>query len=424
MNSNISQTIRQLPANLPAPPSYQKVNPALAPILFLSMNSPTLTTSAVDDYAENVVAPRISMLSGVAQVNVYGAQKYAVRVQLNPLELARRQIALDQIAGAVEAANVNLPTGTLIGPQKSFVITATGQLNNAAAFRPVIVAYQNGNPVRLQELGNVIDSVQNDQIAAWFVNTRSIVLAIQRQPGVNTVAVVDSILKVLPSLRRQIPATVSLDIMYDRSQSIRSSISEVEFTLLLAVVLVILVIFAFLRNVTATDHPEPRPADGDHRDVRRHVRPGVQHQQPFPHGADPRGGIRRGRRHRHAGERLPPHGGREHAVEAARAGSKEISFTILSMTISLVAVFIPVIFMGGILGRLLHEFAVTIGVAILVSGAVSLTLTPMLCSRFLRPAADDTPRRRLQCLRALLRRDEERLREEPRLRDEASLQRP
>ena len=387
VNSMISKTIRQLPANLPAPPSYQKVNPAAAPILFLSMNSPTLPASAVDDYAENVVGPRISMLSNVAQVNVFGAQKYAVRVQLNPLEIARRQISLDQIAGAVEAANVNLPTGTLIGPQRSFVITATGQLGNAAAFRPLIVAYQNGNPVRLQELGNVIDSVQNDQTAAWFVNTRSIVLAIQRQPGTNTVEVVDSILKVLPELRRQIPATVSLDVFYDRSQSIRSSISEVEFTLLLAVALVILVIFAFLRNVTATVIPAlalPMAIIGTFAAMYALgysinnlslmaliLAVGfvvddaiVMLENIFRHmegGATP--------------------------LEAARAGSKEISFTILSMTLSLVAVFIPVIFMGGILGRILHEFAVTIGVAILVSGAVSLTLTPMLCSRFLRPAA-------------------------------------
>jgi len=387
VNSMISKTIRQLPANLPAPPSYQKVNPAAAPILFLSMNSPTLPTSAVDDYAENVVGPRISMLNNVAQVNVFGAQKYAVRVQLNPLELARRQISVDQITGAVEAANVNLPTGTLIGPQRSFVITATGQLSDAAAFRPVIVAYQNGNPVRLQELGNVIDSVQNDQTAAWFVNTRSIILAIQRQPGTNTVAVVDSVLKVLPELRRQIPATVSLDVFYDRSQSIRSSISEVEFTLLLAVVLVILVIFAFLRNVTATIIPSlalPMAIIGTFAAMYALgysinnlslmaliLAVGfvvddaiVMLENIFRHME---GGIT--------------------AQEAARTGSKEISFTILSMTLSLVAVFIPVIFMGGILGRILHEFAVTIGVAILVSGAVSLSLTPMLCSRFLRPAS-------------------------------------
>ena len=386
VNSMISKTIRQLPANLPAPPSYQKVNPSAAPILFLSMNSPTLPTSAVDDYAENVVGPRISMLSNVAQVNVFGAQKYAVRVQLNPLELARRQISLDQITGSVQAANVNLPTGSLLGPQRSFVITATGQLNDATAFRPVIVAYQNGNPVRLQELGNVIDSVQNDQTAAWFVNTRSIILAIQRQPGTNTVEVVDSILKVLPQLRRQIPATVSLDVFYDRSQSIRSSISEVEFTLLLAIVLVILVIFAFLRNVTATIIPSlalPMAIIGTFAAMYALgysinnlslmaliLAVGfvvddaiVMLENIFRHME---GGITAG--------------------EAARAGSKEISFTIVSMTLSLVAVFIPVIFMGGILGRILHEFAVTIGVAILVSGAVSLTLTPMLCSRFLRPA--------------------------------------
>jgi hydrophobic/amphiphilic exporter-1 (mainly G- bacteria), HAE1 family len=213
----IAKTARQMPPNMPSPPTYQKVNPAASPILFISMNSPTLPLSTIDDYAENIVAPRISMLSGVAQVNVFGAQKYAVRVQLNPMELARRQIGIDQVANAVAAANVNLPTGTLMGSQRSFVITASGQLNDAAAYRPMTVLYQNGSPVRLQELGKVIDSVQNDQVAAWFADARTIVLAIQRQPGTNTVEVVKSIRNILPSLRSHIPASVKLDIQYDRS---------------------------------------------------------------------------------------------------------------------------------------------------------------------------------------------------------------
>jgi HAE1 family hydrophobic/amphiphilic exporter-1 len=382
----IAKAARQMPPDMPSPPTFQKVNPAAAPILFFSMNSTTLPTSKVDDYAETIVAPRISMLRGVAQVNVFGAQKYAVRVQLNPLELARRQIGLDQVASAVGQANVNLPTGTLSGAQKAFVITASGQLKDAAAFRPVIVAYQNGSPVRLQELGNVIDSVENDQVAAWFVDTRSIVLAVQRQPGTNTVQVVDSIRKILPGLRAQLPASVNLDVQYDRSQSIRASIGEVEFTLLLAVLLVVLVIFAFLRNVTATIIPSlalPMAIVGTFA---------VMYVLGFTIDNlsllalilavgfvvdDAIVMLENIFRHMENGEPVK---------QAALSGSKEIAFTIVSMTLSLVAVFIPVIFMGGILGRILHEFAVTIGVAILVSGAVSLSLTPMLSSRFLRLA--------------------------------------
>jgi HAE1 family hydrophobic/amphiphilic exporter-1 len=383
----IAKTAQQMPPNMPSPPTYQKVNPAASPILFISMNSPTLPLSAIDDYAENIVAPRISMLSGVAQVNVFGGQKYAVRVQLNPMELARRQIGIDQVAGAVEQANVNLPTGTLMGTNRAFVITATGQLNDAAAFRPVVALYQNGNPVRLQELGNVIDSVENDQVAAWFVDTRTIVLAIQRQPGTNTVQVVDSIKNVLPSLRAQIPASVSLDIQYDRSVTILSSIGEVEFTLILAVILVVIVIFAFLRNVTATIIPSlalPMAIVGtfagmyllgftiDNLSLMALILAvGFIVDDAIVM-------LENVYRHMEKGEPV---------LTAALSGSKEISFTILSMTLSLVAVFIPVIFMGGILGRILHEFAVTIGISILVSGAVSLSLTPMLCSRFLRPEA-------------------------------------
>jgi HAE1 family hydrophobic/amphiphilic exporter-1 len=387
VQSMIAAAARKLPPEMPSPPTYFKVNPAASPILFLNMNSPTLPTSKVDDYAETVVAPRISMLSGVAQVNVFGAQKYAARVQLNPLELARRQIGLDQVASAVAQANVNLPTGTLIGSQKSFVITASGELQDAAAFRPVIVAYRDGSPVRLQDLGNVIDSVENDQVAAWFVDTRAVVLAIQRQPGSNTVEVVNSIRKVLPGLRAQIPASVNLEVIYDRSQSIRASINEVEFTLLLAVLLVVLVIFAFLRNVTATIIPSlalPLAIVSTFA---------VMYLLGFTIDNlsllalilsvgfvvdDAIVMLENIFRHMERGEPVK---------QAALGGSKEIAFTIVSMTLSLVAVFIPVIFMGGILGRILHEFAVTIGVAILVSGAVSLSLTPMLASRFLRPPA-------------------------------------
>src|SRR5436309_395871 len=271
----IAKTLSQLPPEMPSPPSYQKVNPADQPIIYLSLNSPTMKLSDVDEYAETNVAQRISMVSGVAQVQVFGAQKYAVRAQLDPRKLAIHQIGLDEVESAITNANVNLPTGTLYGHSTAYTVQATGQLLNAAQYRPLIVAYRNGSPVRLDEVGHVYDSVENDKTATWFSGRRGIVLPIFRQPGTNTVEVVDNIRKLFPTLRAQMPAAVNLDVLYDRS---------------------------------------------------------------------------------------------------------------ISITLSLAAVFIPVLFMGGIVGRLLHEFAVTIGVSILVSGFVSLTLTPMLCSRFLKPA--------------------------------------
>ncbi len=379
---------KSLPPDLPTPPTYQKVNPADTPIISLTMNSATLPISAVNDYADEIVSPRISMLKGVALVSVFGGQKYAVRVQLDPLSLASRQMDVNEVANAVAQANVNLPTGTLTGSQRSFTLTASGLLDDAAAFRPLIVAYRDGKPVHLDELGDVIDSTQNDQMAAWFGNragsNRSITLAVFRANGANTVQVVDSIRKLLPRLRSQIPASVSLQVMYDRSLSIRSSIREVELTLLLAAALVIAVIFLFLHNLSSTliaSLALPMVVVGtfaimyalgytiDNLSLMALILAVgfvvddaiVMLENVF--------------RHMERGE--PP-------IAAALNGSREIGFTIVSMTLSLLAVFIPVIFMGGILGRMLHEFAMTIAVAILVSGAVSLTLTPMLASRFLR----------------------------------------
>ena len=385
----ISRAARGLPPDMPAPPSFQKVNPADQAILYLALSSPTLPLSTVDEYAETLLAQRISMTAGVAQVSVYGSQKYAVRVQLDPNALAARGIGIDQVQQAIQQANSNLPTGTVNGAEKSLRVEATGQLQDAEAYRPLIVAYQNGSPVRLQELGRVLDSVQSDRVASWFNDDRAIVLAVQRQPGTNTVEVVDSVKKLLPSFSEQMPASVDLNILFDRSQSIRDSISDVKFTLTLTVALVVLVIFLFLRNVWATIIPSlavPMSLFGTFalmylfgftmdnlsmmaltlsvgfvvddaivmlENIVRHIEMG---ERPF---------------------------------EAALNGSREIGFTILSMTISLAAVFIPVLFMGGILGRLLHEFAVTIGSAILVSGIVSLTLTPMLSSRFLKPAKEN-----------------------------------
>jgi HAE1 family hydrophobic/amphiphilic exporter-1 len=389
VQSMISKAAHDLPQNMPTPPSYQKVNPADQPILYLALSSPTLPLSAVDEYAETLMAQRISMVSGVAQVQVYGSQKYAVRVQMDPEALAVRQIGIDEAAAAVANANVNLPTGILYGSHQAFTVQANGQLTEAAAYEPVIIAYRNGSPVRVRDVGRAIDSVENDKVASWYNTTRAIVLAIQRQPGTNTVEVVDSIRKLLPTFRAQMPASVNLNILYDRSQSIRESVQDVKFTLLLTIGLVIMVIFLFLRNVSATVIPSlalPMSIVGTFA-VMYLLGYSLDNLSLMALTLsvgfvvdDAIVMLENIVRHMEGGEGV---------LQAALSGSHEIGFTILSMTLSLAAVFLPVLFMGGILGRLLHEFAVTIGAAILVSGFVSLTLTPMLCSRFLRPPKEE-----------------------------------
>ena len=382
VNAAIAKAAKQLPVNMPTPPTYQKVNPADSPIIFLSMSSPTLPMSDVDNYAENLLAEQISQINGVAQVGVFGAQPYAVRIQVDPNKLAAYGLGIDQVEQAVEAGNVNQPLGTLYGKHQAFVVQATGQLNVAADFRPMIVAYRNGNPVRLQQLGNVLDSVQNDKAAAWVDSTPAVVLAVQRQPGANTVEVVDNIKKLLPQLRKQVPASVKLDVVIDRSLVIRKSVSDVEHTLFLAVALVILVIFIFLRNLSATLIPSlalPMSIIGTFAAM---ALLGYSLDNLSLMALTLCVGfvvddaivmLENIVRHMELGE--PP-------MTAALKGSEEIGFTIISMTLSLSAVFIPILFMSGLLGRLLHEFAVTIVVAVLFSGFVSLTLTPMMCSRF------------------------------------------
>ncbi len=385
----ITRASRQLPPNMPSPPTYFKVNPADAPILYVAMSSPTLPLSVVDNYAENMLAQRISMVNGVAQVSVFGSQQYAVRIQVDPNKLAAYGLGIDQVEQAVEQGNVEQPTGILYGRHQAFTVQATGQLDDAAAFRPMIVAYRNGHAVRLEQLGNVADSVQNDKIAAWYntpaASTRAIVLAIQRQPGANTVGVVDNIKKLLPDFRDQIPAAVNLDILFDRSQSIRESVSDVKHTLFLAVCLVIMVIFMFLRNLSATLIPSlalPMSIIGTFAAMSL-LGYSIDNLSLMSLTLcvgfvvdDAIVMLENIVRHMENGE--PP-------MQAAFNGSKEIGFTIISMTLSLSAVFIPVLFMSGLIGRLLHEFAVTIVCAVLVSGFVSLTLTPMLCSRFVHP---------------------------------------
>ncbi|MGN6654629.1 MAG: efflux RND transporter permease subunit [Rhodanobacter sp.] len=380
----ISAAQRQLPTTMPTPPTFRKVNPADKAILYLTLSSDTLPLSTVNEYGETRLAQRLSMVEGVAQVNVYGSQKYAVRISVDPNKLAANGIGIDTLQQAIADANVNLATGSLNGSRQLLQVSSDGQLQRAAAYNDIVVAYRNGAPIRLSALGHASDGVQNDQVASWFDGRRAIVLAIDRQPGSNTVATVDRIRAVLPQFQASLPPSVKLGVLYDRSESIRHSVNDVQYTLLLAGVLVILVIYLFLGNASATLIPAlalPVSVIGTFgvmyalgysldnlsllaltlvvgfvvddaivmlENIVRHVE----------HGMDP--------------------------YEASLKGAAEIGFTIFSMTISLVAVFLPVMFMGGIVGRLFHEFAVTISTAILISGFVSITLTPMLCSRFIR----------------------------------------
>jgi HAE1 family hydrophobic/amphiphilic exporter-1 len=378
----------RLPTGMPTPPTFRKVNPADMPILNLTLSSPTLPLSAVDEYGETMMAQRISMIDGVAQVFVYGAQKFAVRVQLDPSLMASHNIGIDDVEIALGLHNANLPTGTLWGPRQAYTVQATGQLDTAAAYRPLIVAYRNGSPVRLEQLGRVIDSVENDKVAAWYNDTRTIYLIVQRQPGSNTVEVVDAIKELLPSFREQMPPSVKLDILYDRSQAVRESVNDVKFTLVLTIALVIMVIFLFLRNVSATAIPSlalPMSVIGTFAVM---ALAGYTLDNLSLMALTLSVGfvvddaiviLENIVRHMEMGKPR---------MQAAFEGGREIGFTILSMTLSLAAVFIPVLFMSGIMGRLFHEFAVVIMAAIIISGFVSLSLTPMLCSRFLKPPGE------------------------------------
>lgn len=388
VQSMIARASNQLPNDMPSPPSFRKVNPADQPVLYLALSSPTLPLSTVNEYADTLIAQRVSMISGVAQVQIFGAQKYAVRVQLDPDALASRGVGIDEVSAAVRQSNVNIPTGSINGPYRAFTINTAGQLLDADAFKPIVVAYRNGRPVRLQELGRVNDDVENNRIASWYRDTRAIVLAVQRQPGTNTIEVVDRIKELLPEFRHQMPASVNLNILFDRTVSIRESVHDIKFTLGLTVALVVMVIGLFLRNLSSTIIPSlalPMSIIGTFA-VMYMMGYSVNNLSLMALTLsvgfvvdDAIVMLENIVRHIEKGER---------AVEAAFKGAREIGFTIVSMTLSLVAVFIPVFFMGGILGRLLHEFAVTIGAAILISGFISLTLTPMLCSRFLKPTSE------------------------------------
>ncbi|MFL7901293.1 efflux RND transporter permease subunit [Azospirillum argentinense] len=379
----IARTQRRLPAEMTTAPSYRKVNPADQPVLMLALSSPTLTLSALNDFAETAVQPKVATLPGVAQVQIYGAQKYAVRVQVDPNALAVRGIGIDELQRSLAAANANTPVGTLSGAKQQLVLAANPQLPDAEAFRGLIVAYRNGAPVRLGDVANVLDSVENARTASWHNGTRAIVMAVQRQPDANTVDVVDRVRNLLPSFRAQLPPSAKVEVVNDRSTSIREAVEDVQFTLGLTIALVVLVIFLFLRRLTATMIPALTvpisliaTAGGMHlmgfsidnislmaltlavglvvddaivmmENIVRYVEEGMQ---PF---------------------------------EAALKGSREIGFTIISITVSLVAVFIPILLMGGVVGRVFHEFALVVTMAISASAFVALTLTPMMCARML-----------------------------------------
>ena len=390
VQSMIARAARDLPPSMPAPPSYRKVNPANFSILIFALTSSTLPLSTVDEYAQTILGQRISMISGVAQVDVFGSQKFAVRIQLDPSKMAARQIGIDDVAASILRGNVDLPVGTLNAPNRAYTLVSDAQLTNAEAYRPMVVTYRSGAPVRIQDIGTAVDSVENPRIGSWFNDKRAVILGVQRQPGANVVEVVDAIKAILPSLRAQIPQSIQLDVFFDRTQSIRESVHDVQLTLIGTIVLVILVIFLFLRNVSATIIPSlalPMSIVGTFA-VMYLLDYSLDNLSLMALTLavgfvvdDAIVVLENIVRHMEQGEE---------PYEAAVKGAKEIGFTIVSMTLSLVAAFIPVLFMSGMLGRLLREFSVTICVAILVSGFISLSLTPMLCSRYLRPPAEQS----------------------------------
>jgi HAE1 family hydrophobic/amphiphilic exporter-1 len=384
----ISAAARQLPSNLPSPPTFRKVNPADQAIFGLAVTSPTLPLYEVDRYAEDLIATQMSEVPGVAQVTVNGSARYAVRVQLDPAALASRQIGIYEVEQAIQAANVNLPMGTLFGANRAYNVQSNGQLSDARAYRPLIVAYRHGAPVRLDQVASVRDGVEDQYVASWVNGVPGIMLSVQRQPGTNTIDIVNRVRKLIPGFYSMVPPSINLSVEYDRSVPIRRSVDDVQFTLLLAVFLVILVIFLFLRNVSATIMPSlalPMAITGTFA---------VMYLLGYTIDTlsllaltlsvgfvvdDAIVMLENIVRHMESGKS---------ALDAALDGSREVSFTILAMTLSLAVVFLPVFFMPGVFGRLLHEFAVVIISAVLVSGLVSLTLTPMLSKRYLRPEHD------------------------------------
>jgi HAE1 family hydrophobic/amphiphilic exporter-1 len=385
VQSAISSSMRRLPAELPTPPSFRKVNPADYAIMFMALSSSQVRLSDIDAFANRSILPRLSTLPGMAQVLIFGTQKYAVRVRANLDQLAVRGLTLNELQTAIVNANSTKPVGAIADQKQNAILDATGPINKAADYNPVIVSFQNGAPVRISDVATAIDSVENDKVASWLNGTRGIILAFYRQPDANTVEVVDRVKDMLPAIRAELPTGVNIDVLADRSVSIRDAIEDVEFTLCLAGILVIIAIYFFLRSARATLIPAialPISVIGTFAGM-----------YLCGHSIDNISllaltlavgfvvddaivMLENIVRHIEAGEK---------PMDAAFKGSKEVGFTIISMTLSLVAVFIPVLFMGGVVGRMFNEFGLVISMAILISGIVSLTLTPMLCSRLLKP---------------------------------------
>ncbi len=379
-----------LPTNMPAPPSYSKVNPADQPILYIAVSSPTMTLFQLDQYAETLMARRISMVGGVARVQVFGSAKYAVRIDADPNKLAAHQLDLETIRGALSSGSTNLPAGSLYGLSKAYSVQSDSQLTNAAQFGQLIVSYKDGAPIRVNQVARVFDSVSNDKSIFWINGNRSMILAVQKQPGSNTVEVADNVKALLPVLKQSIPAGVIIGRSFDASENIRDSIADVKFTLLLTIGLVIAVIFVFLRNVSATLIPSlavPLSLLGTFGAMKLlGFTVDILSMMAMTLSVgfvvdDAIVMLENIVRHMEMGKPR---------MQAAIEGAREVGFTIVSMTISLVAVFIPVLFLEGVIGRLLREFSITIAVAVLISGVISLTLTPMLCSRFLHHESHPT----------------------------------
>src|SRR5476649_2684863 len=385
VQSQISAAMKRLPVELPTPPAFRKVNPADFPIMFMALKSSQVRLSDIDAFANRAILPRISTLPGVAQVLIFGSQKYAVRVRANLDQLSVRGLTLNELQNAIVNANSTKRLGAISDSSQNAILDATGPLNKAADYMPVIVAFQNGAPLRSSAVGTAIDSVENYRVASWLDGTRAIRLAGYRQPDANTVEVVDRVKAMLPAIQVELPSGVEIAVMNDRSVSIRDAIEDVQFSLILSGVLVVIAIYFFLRSMRATLIPAialPISIIGTFAGmyVCGHSIDNISLLAlTLAVGFvvdDAIVMLENIVRHIEAGEA---------PLAAAFIGSKEVGFTIISMTLSLVAVFIPVLFMGGVVGRMFQEFGLVISMAILISGIVSLTLTPMLCSRLLKP---------------------------------------
>lgn len=380
----ITAASKQLPSQMPQPPTFAKVNPAAQPIIYLAVSSPTLPLHETDYYAETILAQRISRIAGVAQVQINGSQQFAVRVQVDPRRLSSYGLGINDVATAVNDANQNQPTGTMWGRSQAYTIKSDGQLLSAQAYSPIVIATKSGVPIRLNQVANVIDSVQNDKLEGTYNGQPAIILAVLRQPGANTIQLVNSIKALMPQLRAMLPQSVKVDVLYDQSQSIRESVDDVQFTLILTVILVVLVIFVFLGSLSATVIPSlalPVSIIGTFA-VMKMLGFSLNNLTLMALSLsvgfvvdDAIVMLENIVRHMEMGKS---------SMQAALDGSREIGFTIISMTISLVAVFIPVLFLPGVVGKLFNEFAVTISAAILISGVIALSFSPMLCSRLLK----------------------------------------